>query len=168
VEVSGRYLMGGTLDGQPPFDAAGAYGGDGNLRQVEMAPGVLQDASIRADVAVKGVGGGVDLFATLASLQTALATNDQAGVAAALTPLATSTDQVSVARSQVGIAMNTFDTAVSANQALGDAAKAQASHLTDADAIQANTTLALAQRALEASLTATASSFKFTLLDYLK
>jgi flagellar hook-associated protein 3 FlgL len=168
AKVGGRYLMGGTLDGQPPFDAAGNYAGDGQVRQVEIAPGVLQDASVRADVALKGAGGGVDVLATLGTLQTALRANDQAGVAATLTPLATSTDQVAVGRSQVGNAMAAFDTAVTVNQAARDLARSQASHLTDADAIEANTRLALAQRALEASLTVTSQGFKLTLLDFLK
>jgi flagellar hook-associated protein 3 FlgL len=168
TKVSGRYLMGGTLDGQPPFDSGGNYAGDGNVRQVEVAPGVMQDASLRADVAIKGVGGGTDLFATLGSLQTALQANDQAGVAAALTPIAAVTDQVSLARSQVGLDMNAFDAAVTTSRAASDAAKTQVAHLTEADAIDANTELALAQRALEASLAATTQGFKLTLLDYLK
>lgn len=168
TQVSGRYLMGGTVDGQPPFDAAGNYTGDARVRQVEIAPGVLQDASVRADVAFKGAGGGVDLFATLASLQTALQANDQAGVAAALTPLSTATDQVSLARTQAGIDMGAFDAAVTTSQAVGSAAQAQLSHLTDADVIQANTQLAQAQVALQASLSAVAQGFQLSLLNYLK
>jgi flagellar hook-associated protein 3 FlgL len=168
VQVAGRYVMGGTLDGQPPFDAAGNYTGDANVRQVEVAPGVLQDASVRADVAIKGAGGGSDVFATLTSLQTALLANDQAGVAATLTPLSTATDQVSVARTQVGTSMAAFDAAAATSRSVRDAARTQASHLTDADAIDANTALAHAQLALQASLSATAQGFKLTLLDYLK
>jgi flagellar hook-associated protein 3 FlgL len=168
TQVAGRYVMGGTLDGQPPFDAAGNYLGDGNPRQVEVAPGVLQDASVRADVAVKGAGGGVDSLATLDALQAALQANDQAGVAATLTPLATSTDQVSVARTQAGIDMNAFDAAVSASQSVATGAKTRSSHLTDADVIEANTQLAQAQLGLQASLTATSQGFKLSLLDYLK
>ena len=168
AKVDGHHLMGGTLDGTPPFDSAGNYLGDAGVKQVEIAPGVLQDASVRADVAFKGAGGGVDLFATLGSLQTALQANDQAGVAATLTPLDTATSQVSAARAQVGADMNAFDAAVTASQSVRDGARTQISHLVDADAIQANTDLALAQRALQASLTATSSSFQFTLLNYLK
>ena len=168
AKVGGHYLMGGTLDGTPPFDAAGNYAGDAGVKQVEIAPGVLQDASVRAGVAFKGAGGGVDLFTALGGLQTALQANDQAGVAATLTPLDTATSQVSAARAQVGADMNAFDAAVTASQAVRDGATAQISHLVDADAIQANTDLALAQRALQASLTATSSSFQFTLLNYLK
>jgi flagellar hook-associated protein 3 FlgL len=168
TKVGNRHVMGGTLDGQPPFDAAGNYLGDANVRQVEVAPGVLEDASVRADVAIKGVGGGVDVLATLGRLVTALQANDQAGVKATIGDLAAGTDQVAVARTQAGHAMAAFDVAAEVNRAARDEAVVRASHLTDADVIDANSQLALAQRALEASLTATASGFKLTLLDYLK
>jgi len=168
TKVGNRYLFAGMNDGAPPFTAAGAYLGDARERQVEVAPGVWQAASLRADVAFTAASGGVDVFATLATLRAALAANDQAGAAATLTSLAASTDQVATLRGQAGIAMSAFDTAVTVNQRAGDDARSLSAHLTDADAIQANTELALAQRALEASLTATSKSFKLTLLDYLK
>jgi flagellar hook-associated protein 3 FlgL len=168
TRVGSRYVMGGTLDGTPPFDAAGNYSGDTAVRQVEVAPGVLENASVRADVAVKGVGGGVDVMTTLAQLVTALQANDQAGVRATLDGIAAGTDQVAVARTQVGNAMNTFDVAAQVNRTARDDATSRAAHLTDADIIDANSQLALAQRALEASLTATTAGFKLTLLNYLK
>ena len=159
--------MGGTLDGQPPFDAAGNYLGNANVRQVEVAPGVWQAASVRADVAVKGVGGGVDVLAMLDTLQTDLRANNQAGVAAALTPLSTATDQVATARASIGLSMNAFDTAVTSSRAVATDAQTRASHLLEADAIEANTRLAQAQLALQATLTATSQGFKLTLLNYL-
>jgi flagellar hook-associated protein 3 FlgL len=64
--------------------------------------------------------------------------------------------------------MSAFDTAITVNQRAGDDARTLSAHLTDADVIEANTELALAQRALEASLTATSQSFKLTLMNYLK
>lgn len=168
TRVGNRYVMGGTLDGRPPFDAAGNYLGDTAVRQVEVAPGVLEDASVRADVAVTGAGGGVNLMTTLAQLVTSLQANDQAGVRATIDGIAAGTDQVAVARTQIGNAMNAFDVAAQVNRVARDDATSRAAHLTDADAIEANTQLALAQRALEASLTATATGFKLTLLNYLK
>ena len=168
TRVGDRYVFAGTADDAPPFDGAGNYSGDTGVRQVEVAPGVWEASSIRADVAFRGVGGGTNLFSTLAGLATALQTNNATGVAAALDPLAASTAQLATAHGQLGNAMNVFDTAAAANRTVSGDATTRASHLTDADQIQAATDLALAQRALEASLSATSSSFKFTLLDYLK
>src|SRR5690348_12687111 len=43
TNVNGRYIFGGNKDQTPPFDTAGNYGGDTAVRQVEVAPGVLED-----------------------------------------------------------------------------------------------------------------------------
>jgi|GEM_PF-432559 len=182
VKVGNRYVFGGTADGSAPFtglvlDAAGnvdaaqtgVYGGDANVRQVEIAPGVPQDASVRADVALRGAGGppAADAIATLAALANALAANDRAGVAATLGGLDRSITQLSTARGQAGAIMNALDTAVAANEAARDDAEKRIATLADADVIQAASELALAQHALEAALTATSQSFKLTLLGKL-
>ena len=57
-----RYVFGGTKDTTQPFDSAGNYNGDALTRKVEVAPGILQDSSIRADQAFKGTAGGVDIL----------------------------------------------------------------------------------------------------------
>jgi flagellar hook-associated protein 3 FlgL len=167
-----RWIFGGNRDGAEPFDAGTtpgtvAYLGDAGVRQVEIAPGVLQDASIRADVALKGAGGGVDVFATLQSLHDALAADDQAGIQAALGGLDQATDQVARARSEAGVAMDAFGTAVSANKLAAGDARTQASKLGEVDIAQAAIQLTAAQQSLQATLAAAAQSFKLSLLDYL-
>lgn len=162
-----RYLFGGFQDQAPPYDATGSYVGDTGVRQVEVAPGKLVDASIRSDVALKGVGGGTDVFATLTALNTALAANDVAGVQNALTGLDAGIQQVASARSQAGSSMSAFDVATYALQALKTEALGAQAHLQEADAIEANTRLAQATQALDAALTASARTFGLTLLDKL-
>jgi len=140
---------------------------------VEIAPGVLEQANVRADVAIKGApltpGGtpGVDVLQTLQSLRTALQGNDTTQIAAALDGLDTGINQVSVARSQVGASMHAFDTAVTAAKALADDDTVRAGKLGDADVIESAIQLQATQTALQASLSATAQSFKISLLDYL-
>jgi flagellar hook-associated protein 3 FlgL len=168
TRVGNRYIFGGNVDNAPPFDAAGNYLGDQGVRQVEIAPGVTEASSVRADVAVKGVSGGVDVTSTLGALVAALAANDQAGIQAALDPLSQGISQVAQARTAVGNAMNAFDTAVTVGQAARDDQKKMASDLSDADVFQAATNLAAAQQALQMSLSATAQGFRLSLLDYLR
>jgi flagellar hook-associated protein 3 FlgL len=163
-----RYLFGGDLDDQPPFDGTGGYHGDAGVRRIELAPGMSQQVSVRADVAIKGAGGGTDVLATLQSLQTALQNNDTAGIKTTLDALDKSVSQVAEARSSAGLSMNALDAAVSAGTLARDGETRQISNLQDADVVDSATKLALAQRALEASLSASAQSFKLTLLDYLK
>jgi flagellar hook-associated protein 3 FlgL len=167
TQVGNRYIFGGNKDATPPFDAAGTYLGDTGVRRVEVFPGVMQDASIRADIVAKGVGGGVDLLATLDTLATALASNDVAAVRAALTPLDQGITQISVGRAQGGAAMNTLDVAVAAARRAADGEKQTISELTEADVFEAATRLQLAERALEASLSAAVRSFDLTLLKKL-
>jgi flagellar hook-associated protein 3 FlgL len=163
-----RYVFGGNKDRTPPFDAAGNYNGDDAVRMVEIAPGELEAASLRADVFAKGVGGGVDLLGSLQGLATALSTNDQSGIQAAIDNMADGINQVSKGRTQLGGAMNLFDTAAETSRVAVTAEQKTTSQLIDADVIQATSRLALAQRALDASLTASARSFDLTLLDKLQ
>jgi len=162
-----RWLFGGNRDGAAPFDAAGAYSGDTGVRRVEIAPGVLQEASIRADVALKAAGGGVDVFQVLQGLQAALAANDETAVRSALPGLDASIDQVALARSEAGLGIDTFTTAESAARQAASDEKTRGNKLGEVDLIESSIQLSLSQRALEASLSASAQSFKLSLLSYL-
>jgi flagellar hook-associated protein 3 FlgL len=167
VRYGDRYLFGGMRDAAPPFDATGTYLGDANTRRVEIAPGILQDASVRADVAFKGAGGGVDVLTAISGFATALQTNNTAGIRTAITQLADGTQQITAARSKGGAMMNVFDLAANTARINSDSATKGRSGLEDIDIIEASTRYAAAERALEASMQASAKSFKLTLLDIL-
>ena len=168
TQVAGRYIFGGTKDSAPPFDASGNYQGDANVRQIEVAPGLLQASSIRADVAMKGVGGGVDVFGALAAVSTALSSNDGAGVRSAIGALGTSTDQVSAALTSTGGILSAFDSAQQIGSVAKDSAQKVLSAQSEADIFEATSNLTMAQQSLQASLAVTAQSFGVSLLDYLK
>jgi flagellar hook-associated protein 3 FlgL len=167
-----RWIFGGTRDGAAPFDAATtpgtvAYLGDAGVRQVEIAPGVLQDASLRADVALHGAGGGTDVFAVLQGLHDALAAGDAAGVQSSLAGLDASIDQVLQARTSAGAAMDALGTAATATRLAAGDARTAASRLGEVDIAQSAIQLTAAQQALQATLAAAAQSFRLSLLDYL-
>jgi flagellar hook-associated protein 3 FlgL len=167
TNVNGRYIFGGDQDQAPPFDATGNYTGDTAVRQVEVAPGVLEDSSVRADIAVKGVGGGVDLFATLQSLSTALGANNGDAIRGALTGLQSATTQVTGALTKVGTMGDAFATAQTLSAATREATIKSVSDQADADVIDSTSQLALANTALNATLTAAAQSFQFSLVTKL-
>lgn len=156
IKAGQRYVFGGFKDDAPPFDAAGNYAGDAGVRQVEVAPGLRLDASVRADVALKGAGGGTDVLAQLQALSTALATNNVAGIQGSLTGLDAGIDQVATARQQLGSHQAVLDVASAATKAAHVDSQARLAGLADADSIDAATSLAQAQQALEAVLTALA------------
>ena len=162
-----RYVFGGMQDGAPPFDATGAYLGDANVRKVEIAPGVLQDASTRADVALKGAGGGIDVLGSLQNFVTALTTNNPGNIRVAVQDLDDGIAQVSRERSRVGAMMNVFDVASTMAKQNRDAASDARGRLEDIDIFEASTRFAATQRALEASMSAASQQFRLSLLDKL-
>jgi len=168
TQVAGRYIFGGTKDSAPPFDATGNYQGDANVRQIEIAPGLLQASSIRADVAMKGTGGGVDVFGALAAVSAALANNDGATVRGAIGGLDRSTDQLSAALTSTGGILSAFESAQQIGSVAKDSAQKVLAAQSEADIFEATSNLSLAQQSLQASLAVTAQSFGVTLLNYLK
>jgi flagellar hook-associated protein 3 FlgL len=164
-QVGGRYMFGGFKDGAPPFDATGNYAGDTNVRQVEIAPNVWQNVSIRADVTIKGAGGGVDILTTLSNLSTALSTNDTTTIRASIDQLTTAISQVSTARATVGADEATLDSASTALSAAKDDATTQLGNEVNADPFSAASNLQLADTALQASIAAASKTGQQSLLD---
>ena len=163
-----RYIFGGYRDNQAPFADDGTYQGDTGVRQVEVAPGVYEDSSIRADVMAKGVGGGVDILQTLTNLSAALRANDSDAIRASITSLQAGSTQVAAAQSQAGTSVNLFTSTVTTCTQQNTAETKVISQLGDADVMQASTQLSLAQYALNATLTAASKTLNFSLVDLLK
>jgi len=165
TQVGDRYIFGGTIDNAPPFDSSGNYSGNAAVRQVEVAPGVLQDASVRADVAVKGAGGGVDVFAALGALSAAVTANNQAGILAAEGTLVTAMTQVFVVRTTEGGNAAALQTANAINQTAQTASTERVGTLVDANEITAASTLAQAQTVMQAAVAASQKAFQMSILD---
>ncbi|MGD0835190.1 MAG: flagellar hook-associated protein FlgL [Polyangia bacterium] len=159
----GRYVFGGFKDSSPPFAADGSYSGDDNIREVEIAPGLYQAASVDANVIVKGSNGGVDLMTTLANLATALSSNDVTGISNAIGSLNTCVQQIATGTAQVGVDQDGFQSAVTASQAATENETEQIGNLMDADVMTASSQVSAAQYALDATLTATAQTLNMTM-----
>lgn len=168
VEIAGRYLLGGTQDLAPPFDATtGAYQGDAGVRTIEAGPGMPIDVSVRADVVIAGANGGVDVLGALERFAEALEANDVDAIRTSLGELQAGVGQVALGRSQVGSMQLAAEAAALTSREVEVAATERKAALTDADFVDAATELALAERALDATLSVTAKSFKLSLLDRL-
>ncbi len=127
----------------------------------------MEDSSIRADVAVKGVGGGADFFASLTALTTALNANDGNGIRGAFASLDAVNKQVGNALAKVGASMDAFEAAQSVAASSKLTTTTALSKEQDADVFEASSKLALANHALDATLTASAASFRMSLVDKL-
>ncbi len=139
IDVGGRFVMGGTVDNAAPFQADGSYTGDAGVRQIEVAPGVVQGVSVRADVVIKGAGGGVDVLQALGDLATALSTNDTTGLRASIDTLRSGIAQVGAGRADAGGIELGLDAAQTAAGDVADAADGRRAGLTDADIAKAAT-----------------------------
>jgi flagellar hook-associated protein 3 FlgL len=162
-----RYIFGGFQDSAPPFAEDGTFVGDGNIRTVEVAPGLYQAASMDANTIVKGGTTGVDMMKTLTDLSTALAENSATGIRDGLDKLNQSIGQLAAGRTQVGMAQDAFQMAVSTAQTATGDETIKIGKLLDADILDASTRLASAQYALNATLTATAKTMSMSLTDKL-
>lgn len=167
TEMGGRFVFGGFQDDAAPFDPAGNYLGDAGVRQVEIAPGVLENASLRADVAVKGVGGGVDVLQALQGFAEALRNNDTDGIRAALDNFDRGLNQLNQASIAAGSSLTIFESAAQAADLGQLHTKVQIAGVAEVDLVEASGRLALASQALEASIAASAQSFRLSLLDRL-
>ena len=168
TQVAGRFIFGGNVDNAPPFDSAGTYTGDAGVRQVEVAPGLRQNASIRGDQVAKGTGGGVDIFAVLNTLATALSNNDGNNIRGAVAGVSQSTDQVAAALTTTGSMMSALDSAKTIGTVAKESTQKVLTAVSEVDIFEAASNLAQAQQSLEATLSASARSFSTNLLDYLK
>jgi flagellar hook-associated protein 3 FlgL len=166
--VAGRYIFGGNVDNTPPFDASGNYQGDTATRQIEVAPGLMQNSSVRADQIIKGVGGGVDVLGTLSTIATALTANDGTTVRNSLDNLEAGVNQVASGLAQTGAMMDGMQNAQTVGAAATDAVQKALSSESEVDIFDASSELAAAQQGLEATLTVTSKSFQMSLLDFLK
>jgi flagellar hook-associated protein 3 FlgL len=168
VESDGRFLLAGTRDDQPAFSDAGVYQGDDGVRRIEVAPGVSEAVSVRADIAIAGTNGGVDIPATLTNLRDALVANDTAGIRSSIDALRESIRQLSTLRSDVGARALTLQGAIAVADSVQVSARRAAATTGDIDITEAATQMAFAQRAFEAAIQASARSFEPTLLNALR
>lgn len=165
TEIGGRYLFGGVVDSAPPFDPTGVYSGSTTTaRDVEVAPGIVETASLLGNEVALGASGGPNILTALTALRTALANDDTGAVSGALANLNASVKHLSDVRGRTGAMQNMFETAAEAGRLARDSERDGLADLTDVDVFEAASRLAQAQRALDAALTSAARSFDLTLL----
>ena len=105
-----RYIFAGYRDDTAPFDPAGAYVGDGAVREVEVAPGIRQPTGVSGQTTFDPAGG-VDIIGVLEALRVGLDTNTVGTIRGSLTDLSTATNQVADARAELGALSLTTDVA---------------------------------------------------------
>jgi flagellar hook-associated protein 3 FlgL len=94
TQYQGEYLFGGFKNSTPAYNNAGVYQGDGGQINVEIGPGATIQRNLPGQNVFGTASGGVDIFATIQALQTAITGNNQAGIQAAVSSLNTAQQQI--------------------------------------------------------------------------
>ncbi|MEN6626581.1 MAG: flagellar hook-associated protein FlgL [Candidatus Sumerlaeia bacterium] len=149
--------------------APGVYNGDSKSQEVEIGQGNRIAINLTGDRVFQGVGtaDGVDLFAMLNEINTALAEGDYDTIQAKLDQLDQASEQVSNERSRNGTRVNLLDQIQERQTTIQDSMTALRSDLEDIDVAEAATDLAKYQNLYEATLTAAGQIVQPSLLDFL-
>ena len=149
--------------------AAGVYQGDSGRQRVEVQTGTTIQQNMIGDEVFKDAGsGGIDIFAVLNDINTALRNDDRTAIEAGLERLDSARDQLSDQRATVGSRQNLLQTVLDRQEEIQFGLESLRSELEDADIIEAITRLNREQLALEATLATAARVVSVSLLDFLR
>ena len=146
------YLFAGTATSTVPFSTTGSFSGNDGIMNLEVASGVTTAANISGAKAFTGFGGGRNIFQDLDDLATALATNNVAGIQAAIDNLDAGSRQITNAQTDAGLALERIQTAGRVtDSAIGSIQKARTTQV-EGDMVQVYSDLSNAQTAYSRSL----------------
>jgi flagellar hook-associated protein 3 FlgL len=145
------YIFSGSQTGTAAFSDTGVYQGDTADRTAEIGQGNTAVVNVTGAKAFTAAGG-VDVFATLGALQTALNSNDMSGISSSVSALDSASSQISVAQSDAGIKLDRLTTAGTAHQQTQLSLASQRHDIADADPAQAYSQLTTLQNALEQAI----------------
>ena len=168
TQVGGKYIFGGFKDDTPPFSTTGAFTGTEDAVSINVGANTNVAINYSGGKLLKGTGGGIDIFAELQKLSTALSTNSQSGVEATLNTLDTSLTQITSARSDAGSRMNRLDNVTADRDSANINISKSLSDTQNIDVVKVYSELANQQTAYQAALSTTAKISQLSLLNYLK
>ena len=153
----------------PSNQAAGTYLGDSAETQVFIGTGTQLILNIPGDRAFQGTGvsGGVNILSVVGAFQTALETNDLAGINTALSNLPLALEQINGERALLGARLNRMGETENILQDLKLTLERFKSQRADADIPKVISEFSLAQFSLEATQLTAARLFENSLLRFL-
>jgi flagellar hook-associated protein 3 FlgL len=145
------YVFSGTATDTPAIAANGAFQGNDNAIQVELADGVLVRGNPSGAKAFTAAGGR-DVLQDLSDFATALSANDVTGLQAMVQKLSDGQKQVTAARADAGVELDRIRTASTVTSTLASAVKETKASDEEMDPTTAYTDLAAANDAYNRSL----------------
>lgn len=172
TQIAGKYVFGGFVSDQPPFDASGAFKGTDDQVNIQIDQGSYIPINYSGGKLLRGGtppgSSGADAIGVLNNLITALNNNDVAGVGSSISGLDSSLDQIQAAQGDVGARENRLQNADNILTSTKDYLTKAVSAKQDADLTQVLSSLATQQTAFQATLAASAKFSQLSLLDYMQ
>jgi flagellar hook-associated protein 3 FlgL len=174
TQMGDQYIFGGAKNTTPPFSAtAPYYAGDETALNVAVANNATQQMNIpgnqllTADTAASQPYGTTNILKTFDDLITAVNANNVAGITAGSQALEAGANQIDNAVSDVASRVTRFDSMTKLNANNSNTLNNIYSNTQDADMAKLGVELSQQTTAFNASLSATATISKMSLLDYL-
>ncbi len=168
TKLEGKYIFAGFRTTTQPFDASYNYNGDSGSIEVFLDETMKVATNLPGDVLFTGAGGGVDIFAELDNLKTALETDDTIGIAAAIDGMESAMDQILEGRAKVGTWLNSVELKGEDLANFKLSISSTMSIIEDVDIAEAITTLQQMQNSYMATLNSSAKLVQGSLMDFLR
>ncbi len=167
ARIGKRYVFGGYETGVQPFDSSGNYNGDNGSIEVRIGPNSTMTINFTGDNIFKGASGGVDIFDAVNDLETALSTNDTAGIEQARAKLSLAIDQIVDYQTQVGVRSKRLETAKADLEETRFQMNDLLNDTIGVDLTRVAAELAAQRTAFEASVAATSQVLQISLLSFI-
>ena len=167
TQAAGEFIFAGFQSRTRPFLANGTYVGDSNLKQVDVGPSSRQEVGVSGELAFS-VAGGIDIFNELANLVTALQTDNDAGIQAAIDTMDQALTQLSRVRTDAGLKLNQLDVASAVRKTLEDSLTEEESGVIDIDPVAVFMDLNETAKALQEAMAVSRRATDNTLLSTLR
>jgi len=168
TQIAGKYVFGGFVNDQPPFDTNGVFKGTDDQVNIQIDQGSYIPINYSGGKLLRGTStGGTDVIDVFNKLVTALNTNNVSDVSTAITGLDSSLKQIQVAQGDVGARENRLQNADNILTSTKDYLTKAVSAKQDSDLTQVLSDLAKQQTAYQATLAASAKFSQLSLLDYM-
>jgi flagellar hook-associated protein 3 FlgL len=168
AKLGNQFLFAGRRTSVEPFQANGAYQGNGGTIDVEIGQDNFMSINTPGNEVFRSAGGGVDVINLLQTLKTAMEADDRSSVEALLNPLNESLNYIVKARAVVGAKMGRLDAERGRLAEVSDLMTQMLGETEGADLAKTINDLTQQQFVYEASLAVSAEMIQPTLLDFLR
>ncbi|MCF6266607.1 MAG: flagellar hook-associated protein FlgL [Desulfuromusa sp.] len=165
ANVDGKYIFSGYAENTPPFSGDPVvYQGTSDHKLVEISAGQTVQTNLSGDELFMSP---INLFQTLADLETALNANDTNALNNSLTSIENASEQVRSQRSQMGNINAHLDDVNTMTAEFKLQMQEKLSRYEDADLAKVLSDMTQTEQAYEAALSVSARLSKLSILDYL-